>query len=194
MSKPNSIFTVARLLQGDAARYSRLGGWYQNLGFWIGATYRLHAWAQFLPSPVVRIPILIPLKAISEVWHTIYNVKILPGARIGEGLCLIHPRNVMIGSAEIGMNCLIFHEVTLGTNASSLKYPTIGNNVDIYVGARVLGGIQVGNNAKIGANCVVDRNIAEGTTVVPAANRVIPATVVNNFGPRHSKTGATKAK
>jgi serine O-acetyltransferase len=96
------------------------------------------------------------------------------GARIGAGLCLIHPSGVMIGNGvEIGEDCLIFHDVTLGTGPTRGR-PKIGNNVDIYVGARLLGGIVVGDGSMIGANCVVMRDVPPGSVVLAAPIRVIP--------------------
>ena len=92
----------------------------------------------------------------------------------------------MVAGSEIGENCLIFHEVTIGTNAGSPELPKIGKNVDIYVGARVLGEVEIGDDAKIGANCVVTNSVKAGTVVITAANRVIPQKLVEAFGPRRS--------
>jgi serine O-acetyltransferase len=101
------------------------------------------------------------------------------GARIGAGLCLIHPANIVIaGGVDVGEDCLIFHEVTLGTGPVP-GVPKIGKNVDIYVGARVLGGVVVGDGSTIGANCVVIRDVPAGSVVVPAPNRVIPRSFIS---------------
>jgi serine O-acetyltransferase len=114
-----------------------------------------------------------------------FNVRISPDAKIGPGLCLIHPWSVVIGGCRIGENCLIFHEVTLGTNANSdNRFPTLGNNVDIYVGARILGHLSIGDHVKIGANSVVLRSIPSGTTVAPPLSRTISAAAVSAFGTR----------
>ena len=64
-------------------------------------------------------------------------------------------------------------EVTIGTNLTRCGMPKIGNNVDIYVGARVLGGITIGDNAKIGANCVVTSSVAAGSIVFSAPTRTL---------------------
>jgi len=106
-----------------------------------------------------------------------YNVHLWAGdkgARIGSGLRLNHPTNVMIGSkVEIGEDCVIFHDVTLGTGQIP-GTPKIGNNVDIYPGARVLGGVVIGDRSMIGANCVVTRDIPPESIVLPAPSRIIP--------------------
>ena len=180
------MFGLLDKLRRDAERYADLGGWYKNTGFWIGANYRARVWASALPTELLRIPVLAPLRVVDEVIKFVYNVHISEHADIGPGLCLIHARNLMVAGSEIGENCLIFHEVTIGTNAGSPELPKIGKNVDIYVGARVLGEVEIGDDAKIGANCVVTNSVKAGTVVITAANRVIPQKLVEAFGPRRS--------
>jgi serine O-acetyltransferase len=110
-------------------------------------------------------------------WVVILNVNIPAGprgARIGPGLCLIHPRNILIPwGSVIGENFLVFHEVTLGTGATP-GIPTIGNDVDVYVGARVLGGVTIGDGSMIGANCVVTRDVPPRSVVLQGPSRVLP--------------------
>jgi len=160
-------------LQRDAARYGELGFvWYAELGFWIGATYRYGAWCWSLPF-VLRLPLGIVYRVINRFWRFFQHVNIAVTAEIGPGLCLIHPTSIMIPATTIGENFLIFHEVTIGTNLTRGGMPKIGNNVDIYVGARVLGGISIGDNAKIGANCVVTSNVAAHSIVFSAPTRTL---------------------
>ncbi len=174
---------LAHAVRRDATRYSELLGWWRETGFWVGATYRLGRWAHTLPLPL-RIPALVVYKLLSLPWVLFFNVSLPTEARIGPGLCLIHPRNVYIpAQSEIGENFLVFHEVTLGSGPLPPGWPRIGNGVDVYVGAKVLGGITIGDGAKIGANCVVNRNVAPGSVVVVAANRVVPSAWVEAFGP-----------
>jgi serine O-acetyltransferase len=164
-------------LRRDAARYASLGGWQTHPGFWIGAVYRLGVWAHARPSRWLRWPLWVLYRLLRLPLHIFFRVDLWAGARgarIGPGLCLIHPSNVMIGcGVEIGADCLVFHDVTIGTGALPGK-PKIGNQVDIYVGARVLGGIAIGDRCMIGANCVVTRNVPEGSVVVTAPSRIIP--------------------
>ncbi|HTP24380.1 MAG TPA: serine acetyltransferase [Anaeromyxobacteraceae bacterium] len=182
------LLNVFEALKRDAGRYVNLGGWYRSLGFWVGATHRIDAWSASLPSNAVRVPIRAACRAVQLSWRLLLNVQISPRARIGPGLCLIHPSDIMIPATEIGDDCLIFHDVTIGTNPVPAGCPKIGNHVDIYVGARVLGGIVVGHGAKIGANCVVNRNVPPGCVVVLAPNRVVPATIAAAFGSRSNGT------
>jgi serine O-acetyltransferase len=163
-------------LRRDSARYAALGGWYANTGFWIVAVYRLGAWAHALPSRFLRMPMW-ALYRLAKLPTNLFNVHLWAGAggaRIAPGFCIIHPNNVYIGKGvEIGEDCLIFHDVTLGTGPNPGR-PRIGNNVDIYVGARVLGGVVVGDNSMVGANCVVTKDVPPKSVVVVAPCRVIP--------------------
>lgn len=104
------------------------------------------------------------------------GIEIHPGATIGKKLFIDHGMGVVIGeTAIIGDNVLIYHGVTLGgvTTNSGKRHPTIGNNVVIGCGAKILGNIIIGNNSKIGANSVVLKDVLENTTVVgiPATKR-----------------------
>lgn len=79
--------------------------------------------------------------------------------------------------ANIGANCTIFHQVTIGSNTladtKNPGAPTIGDNVYIGAGAKIIGGVHIGDNVRIGANCVVTKDVADNSTVVLAAPRVI---------------------
>jgi serine acetyltransferase len=160
-------------LKRDSARYDR---WYTDPGFWIVAVYRFGVWADALPAPLLRVPARI-LYRILRLPYFLFKVHLwagAKGARIGPGFHLIHPTNVMIGSGvEIGEDCLIFHDVTLGTGQIP-GTPKIGKGVDIYCGARVLGGVAVGDGSLVGANCVVTRDIPPASVFLAAPGRVIP--------------------
>lgn len=163
-------------IRRDSARYDDLGGWFSNWGFWITAVYRFGVWAHALPTAWLRVPAW-ALYRLLRLPFGGFNVFLWAGrggARIGPGLCLIHPHNVMIGrQVEIGEDCLIFHDVTLGTGHIPGR-PKIGNRVDIYVGARILGGVSVGDSSMVGANCVLTRDIPANSVAVLPASRVIP--------------------
>lgn len=96
------------------------------------------------------------------------GIEIHPGANIGKNLFIDHGCGVVIGeTASIGDNVLIYHEVTLGgvSNTSSKRHPTIGNNVIIGCGAKILGNIRIGNNVKIGANTIVLKDVIDNKTI-----------------------------
>jgi serine O-acetyltransferase len=162
-------------LRRDSARYAEVGQvWYRHAGFWVGSTYRLGAWASSQSNPFVRIAVGFLYRLLTIPWRLFLNVEIPAGARIAPGLCLIHPNNILIGdTVEIGEDCLIFHEVTLGTGVAP-GLPRIGNRVQLFVGVRGLGPVVIGDGSKIGANCVITRNVPPASVVVPAPNRTIP--------------------
>ena len=164
----------------DSERYRRLGGWYTNAGFWIGLTYRLGAWAREQPAPL-RVFFGALARIIGIPWRWLFNVGLPSSAKIGGGLCLIHPRNILVShQIEIGEDCLIFHEVTLGTGPVP-GTPRIGDRVDLFVGARILGGVTIGNDVQVGANCVVTRDVPDGGVVMTAAPRIIPRELIERL-------------
>ncbi len=87
------------------------------------------------------------------------------------------------GGAKIGSNCTIFHQVTIGSNtlkgSKHQDTPSIGNNVFIGCGAKIIGGIHIGNNVCVGANCVVTHDVPDNSTVVMPGFRVIPRDAEN---------------
>ena len=108
------------------------------------------------------------------------GIEIPPGATIGRRLVIDHGMGIVIGeTAEIGDDCLIYHGVTLGGTGKDhgKRHPTIGNNVLISTGAKVLGPFKVGNGARIAANAVVLTEVPEHATAVG-----IPAQIVRIAG------------
>lgn len=105
----------------------------------------------------------------SHIARWLTGIEIHPAAKLGRRLVIDHGMGVVIGeTAEIGDDCYLYHQITLGvahTN-SGKRHPTIGNNVIIGAGAKVLGPITVGDNARIGANSVVLESVPADTTVV----------------------------
>lgn len=104
------------------------------------------------------------------------GIEIHPGATIGKGLFIDHGMGVVIGeTAEIGDNCLIYQGVTLGGTGKDKgkRHPTLGNNVMVGAGAKVLGPFRVGDNVKIAANAVVLDEVAPNCTAVGVPARVI---------------------
>lgn len=110
------------------------------------------------------------------------GIEIHPGARIGRRLVIDHGMGIVIGeTAEVGDDCLIYHGVTLGGTGKDVgkRHPTIGNNVLIGTGAKVLGPFKVGDNSRIAANSVVLGEIPPDSTAVG-----VPARVVKRRGQR----------
>jgi len=115
-------------------------------------------------------------RAISQWARHRTGIEIHPGAKIGKCLFIDHGMGVVIGeTAEVGDYCTIYHGVTLGGTGKDKgkRHPTIGNNVLISAGAKILGPFKVGDNAKIGANAVVLNEVEPDTTVVGVPGRAV---------------------
>jgi serine O-acetyltransferase len=115
----------------------------------------------------------IPLAGvIQRMLFIVYGLEIVAGADIGGGLYIAHPVGTVISPEKLGDNCSIIANVTIGMR-NEWKFPRIGNNVFIGAGARVLGGIEIGDGAIIGANAVVIHDAPAGATLVGIPARVI---------------------
>lgn len=117
---------------------------------------------------------LIP-RSISQLCRFFTGIEIHPGARIGEEFFIDHGMGVVIGETTIiGNNCLLYQGVTLGGTGKihGKRHPTIGNNVVIGTGAKVLGNIAIGDNSYIGANAVVITDVPPNSTVVGVPGRI----------------------
>ncbi len=114
---------------------------------------------------------------LSYISRFITGIEIHPGATIGQRLFIDHGMGVVIGeTSTIGNDVTIYHDVTLGGTslASGLRHPQIGNGVIIGAGAQLLGPIRIGDNARIGSNAVVVKDVDAETTVVGVPARVVP--------------------
>lgn len=119
--------------------------------------------------------ILIP-RLISQFSRFITGIEIHPGATIGDGVFIDHGTGVVIGeTAEVGNNVTIYQGVTLGGTGKEKgkRHPTVGNNVVISSGAKVLGNIKIGDNVKIGAGSVVLKEVPSNTTVVGIPGKIV---------------------
>jgi len=119
--------------------------------------------------------VLLP-RMISNFTRFMTGIEIHPGAKIGEGLFIDHGTGVVIGeTAEIGDNVTIYQGVTLGGTGKEKgkRHPTVGNNVVIATGAKVLGSFKIGYNAKIGAGSVVLKDVPPNSTVVGIPGQVV---------------------
>lgn len=115
-------------------------------------------------------------RIISEKAKRKTGIEIHPGATIGKNLFIDHGMGVVIGeTCVIGDNVTLFHGVTLGGTGKEKgkRHPTIGNNVFIGSGAKILGNITIGNNVKIGANSVILESVPDNVTVVGIPGKII---------------------
>ena len=121
-------------------------------------------------------------RAISQTARFLTGIEIHPAAVIGKCFFIDHGMGVVIGeTAEIGDNCTVYQGVTLGGTGKDVgkRHPTLGDNVMVGAGAKVLGPVKIGSNSKIAANAVVLHPVPENSTAVG-----IPAKVVRRDGVR----------
>ena len=115
-------------------------------------------------------------RVISQFSRFLTGIEIHPGAKIGRRFFIDHGMGVVIGeTTEIGDDVLLYQNVTLGGtgNEQGKRHPTLGNNVVVGTGAKVLGGIRIGSHVKIGAGSVVVHSVPDHSTVVGIPGRVV---------------------
>ena len=141
-----------------------------------------------------KLPLLPRL--LSHITRFLTGVEIHPGAKIGHGVFIDHGMGVVIGeTSEIGDRCLLYQGVTLGGTGkeSGKRHPTLEANVVVGAGAKVLGGICVGTNTRIGAGSVVVKNVEANSTVVGIPGRVVHQSGVKINPLAHSALPDTEA-
>lgn len=160
---------IALVKERDPAARSSFEIWLTYSGLHAVRSYRVAHW--FYKKKLFTIA-----RVISQISRSRTGIEIHPGATIGKGLFIDHGMGVVIGeTAEIGDNCLIYQGVTLGGTGKDKgkRHPTLGNNVMVGSGAKVLGPFKVGDNVKIAANAVVLAEIPPNCTAVGVPARII---------------------
>ena len=131
--------------------------------------YRISHFIRMLKIPFIP-------RCISQFGRFLTGIEIHPGATIGKALFIDHGMGVVIGETSIiGDNVTIFQGVTLGGTGKERgkRHPTIGNDVVIGAGAKILGNITIGDNVQVGANAVVIRDVPPNSTVVGVPGRIV---------------------
>ncbi|GIG22860.1 serine acetyltransferase [Cellulomonas chitinilytica] len=149
----------------------------------VGLAYPgVHAvWVYRLAHRMWRVPSLrLPARLVSQLARAATGIEIHPGARLGRRLFIDHGMGVVIGeTAEVGDDVVLFHGSTLGgkTMRHGKRHPTLGDNVVVGAGAKILGPVWIGSGAQVGANAVVIHDVPAGAIAVgvPAQIRLRPA-------------------
>jgi len=117
-------------------------------------------------------------RIVSHIGRWLTGIEIHPGAAVGRRFFIDHGMGVVIGeTAEIGDDCTLYHGVTLGGTSwnKGKRHPTLGKNVVVGAGAKILGPITVGDGAKVGSNAVVVKDVPPGATAIGIPARIIEA-------------------
>lgn len=160
---------IDAVMERDPAARSRLEVYFLYSGFKAVRAYRRANWFQ-------RHGMKFIARAISQHSRRKTGIEIHPGAKIGRGLFIDHGMGVVIGeTTEIGDNCTLYQNVTLGGTGKDhgKRHPTLGNNVLVGAGAKVLGPFTVGDNARVAAGAVVLDAVPPGATAVGVPARVV---------------------
>jgi len=178
---------LKQLLYSDLARQYELEGRSNGSPTLFGFTCRL-LHPRFLPIVLCRwsrwtmlkgIPVMPKLLTYLNI--VMFGLEVSPRCEIGPGIFFPHTSGTVVGAPRIGSNVTIFHGVTLGAKELDQEFnpalrPTVGNNVVLGTGCKVLGGISVGYNVTVGANSVVVKSIRPNRTVAGIPAREITST------------------
>jgi serine O-acetyltransferase len=161
-------------------------------GFHAMALHRFGYWQQRL-SPGLRLPARIVHDAFYYITRVLYGIELPRNTTVGRRVVIAHQGGVVIGwGAEIGDDCLIRQNVTIGATETGGPDPRIGSRVDIGAGAVIMGGITVGDDVLIGPNAVVSSDIPAGSRVVAPPARILGPRGTQNSPPQPSNArGAT---
>lgn len=137
-------------------------------GFWVMVIYRFGRWRYGISSPLLRKPFSMLYKFAYKLTQIITGIELPCEAKVGHGFVIDHFGGIVIsGYASFGNNCRIRNGVVVGlSKVEDPCAPTIGDNVDIGAGAKILGPIRIGNNVLIGANAVVIRDVPDNCIAV----------------------------
>jgi serine O-acetyltransferase len=145
-----------------------------------GHTFPYNFWfrtCQYLKSsPVLKYTLYYAVRLILNHYIFKLGISIQASTEIGSGFYIGHFGGIVVNKySKIGNNCNISNDVTLGqaNRGRNKGYPVIGNNVYIGPGAKIVGAVKVGNNAAIGANCVVTKDVPDNAVVVGVPGRII---------------------
>lgn len=156
--KLKSMFRAILYRKQSKSYYWNLRQKAKNCRFTLLRWYYVHRHERLMQKHGANIPYTTQIDGVPAFPHGLYGIFISAGAKLGKG-------------------CVIFHQVTIGSNtlpsSKSWGFPTLGDNVYIGAGAKIIGNVHIGNNVRIGANCVVTTDIPDNATVVLERPRVI---------------------
>ena len=132
---------------------------------------------RYISHPLYKIKIPFIPRLISQIMRFLTGIEIHPGAQIKKGFFIDHGMGTVIGeTAQIGKNCVLYHNVTLGGTGKheGKRHPTIGDNCVIGTGTILIGRVKVGNNVKIGADTfIINKKIPSNSTVVGTPGKIV---------------------
>ena len=145
-------------------------------GFRALAVHRFGVWTRGLHPRLFRMPFTFIYRALNRYVRNHYSIEIPLSVKIGRRLHIGHQGGIVIAASQIGDDCIIIQNVTLGgaTPETVHRAPVLGNRVLVGCGAAVLGGIVIGDDVRIGPNAVVTVDVPAGAAVMAPLARIIP--------------------
>jgi serine O-acetyltransferase len=160
-------------IRADLRTYN--GDWTAQ-GFWALVVYRFGRWRYTIKNALLRKPFSLLYKIAFKMVQILTGIELPCEAQIGKNFRIDHFGDIIIsGYAKFGDNCIVRNGVTVGLRRlDEIAAPTIGNNVNIGAGAKILGKITIGDNVDIGANAVVITDVPANSLAVGVPARIIP--------------------
>lgn len=145
-------------------------------GFQALAVHRFGAWRMGIGSRALRAPLSVFYRALYRSVRNLYGIELPYTVRVGRRVVIEHQSGIVVhGNAQIGDDCVIRQDVTIGNRRADRPHdaPRLGNRVSLGAGAKVLGAVQIGDDAQIGANAVVCEDVPAGAVAVGVPARVV---------------------
>lgn len=160
-------------IRADLATYD--GRW-SCQGFWVMMVYRFGRWRYTIRNGLIRKPFSMLYKFMEKIVEVLTGIELPCEVPVGANFRIDHFGDIIIsGYARFGDNCIVRNGVTVGLkNIEEKAAPSIGSNVSIGAGAKILGNITIGNNVDIGANAVVLVSVPDNSIAVGIPARIIP--------------------
>lgn len=164
---------VDRYLEGDTSARRLLMAWFE-MSLWAIAIFRFGKWVQRCPIGVLRKFLLIFYFLAYKLSEAISGIRISGESEIGPGL-VIHNFGGVLIKGRIGKNCTVVQGAQIVSRADGHNrgWPTLGDNVYVGSGAKILGDVKIGNNVRVGANAVVMRDVEDDSVVMPPESKII---------------------
>ena len=159
-------------IRADLVTYE--GKW-DSQGFWVMIVYRFGRWRYTIRNAIIRKPYSLLYKLLYKIVQILTGIELPCEVPVGRNFRIDHFGDIIIsGYASFGDNCIIRNGVTIGLkNITEKAAPSLGNNVNIGAGAKILGNITIGNNVDIGANAVVLSPVPDNSIAVGIPAKII---------------------
>ena len=165
--------TLRQLIAED---YQANGRDWTKPGFRSLAVYRFGVWRMGIRSKILRAPFSMLYRCMFRRCRNVYGIELPYSVKVGRRVVIEHQHGIVIhGNSVIGDDCHIRQGVTLGNKSLDAPFdaPTLGNNVNVGAGAKILGKITIGDGANIGANAVVLKDVPAGALAVGVPARIV---------------------